>query len=42
MPLYQQLIVTVPKAGKDGLVNLFKRHTEIVQKNGMFNRIVLL
>ena len=34
MPLYQQIIVTVPKFGKSGLTNLFRAHSQIVLENG--------
>ena len=34
MPLYQQLILAMPKVPKDSLVRLFKNHTEIILKNG--------
>jgi ribosomal protein S6 len=34
MPLYHQIIVTLPKYPKDGLVQLFKRHTKMILDNG--------
>ena len=34
MPLYQQLILAMPKVSKPSLVRLFKNHTEIVLQAG--------
>lgn len=34
MPLYQQIIVTIPKLGEEALVSLFKRHTQVILSNG--------
>mmetsp|Transcript_26590 Transcript_26590/g.26840 ORF Transcript_26590/g.26840 Transcript_26590/m.26840 type:complete len:129 (+) Transcript_26590:205-591(+) len=34
MPLYQQIIVTIPSFGKEGLVSLFRRHAKAVLDNG--------
>jgi len=34
MPLYHQIIVTLPKYSREGLVGLFKKHTRTVLDNG--------
>ena len=34
MPLYEQIIVTMPKAPAAGLVELFKRYTKTLISNG--------
>lgn len=34
MPLYQQIIMALPKAPKDALVKLLKNHTKVVLENG--------
>ena len=34
MPLYQQIIVALPKYPKSGLVDLFKRHSKLIINNG--------
>ena len=34
MPLYQQVIVCLPKFQQEGLVKLFRNHTKLVQKLG--------
>ena len=34
MPFYQQIILTIPKFGKENLVQLFKKHSKIILKNG--------
>ena len=34
MPFYQQIILTIPKFAKDSLVQLFKKHTKLILKNG--------
>jgi ribosomal protein S6 len=33
MPLYQQIIITLPKVTKEALVGLFKRHSNTVLEN---------
>jgi ribosomal protein S6 len=34
MPFYQQIILTIPKFGKESLVQLFKKHTKLVLQHG--------
>ena len=34
MPLYQQIIVTLPKLPKENLVQLFRKHTKLIQDHG--------
>jgi hypothetical protein len=34
MPLYQQIIVAIPKYPKEGLVSLFRKHTKTIMDNG--------
>ena len=34
MPLYQQLILANPRTAKTALVDLFKKHTNIIHRNG--------
>ena len=34
MPLYHQIIVTLPKFGKEGLVTLFKKHSKTILELG--------
>jgi hypothetical protein len=34
MPVYQQMILAMPKVNKASLVRLFKNHTEIIMKAG--------
>ena len=34
MPLYQQIIVAIPKYPKEGLVSLFRKHTKTIVDNG--------
>ena len=34
MPFYQQIILTIPKFGKESLVQLFKKHSKLILKNG--------
>lgn len=33
MPLYQQIILTLPKLPKEALVNIFRKHTKTVLDN---------
>jgi ribosomal protein S6 len=34
MPLYQQIILTIPKYTSEALVTLFKKHTKLIMKSG--------
>ena len=34
MPLYQQIILTIPKYTNEALVTLFKKHTKLILKSG--------
>lgn len=34
MPLYQQIIVALPKYEKEGLVGIFRRHSQLVLDSG--------
>ena len=34
MPLYQQIILALPKHPKSGLVDLCKRHSKLIISNG--------
>ena len=40
MPLYQQLILCMPKFPNEGLVDLFKRHAKLIMINGGVVRII--